>query len=111
MDVDSDESVAAATSVIRAETGCIDVLVNNAGIERAGSIEGLALDDFKATMETNYFGALRSIRAWLADMRTRQSGCIINVTSVAGGSPVRRWRRTRPRNSRSKRSAKRSPRK
>jgi NAD(P)-dependent dehydrogenase (short-subunit alcohol dehydrogenase family) len=84
MDVDSDESVDAATSAIRAQTGCIDVLVNNAGIERTGSIEGLAFDDFKATMETNYFGALRSIRAWLPDMRQRQSGCIINVTSVAG---------------------------
>jgi NAD(P)-dependent dehydrogenase (short-subunit alcohol dehydrogenase family) len=35
-------------------------------------------------METNYFGPVRSIRAWLADMRKRQSGCIINVTSVAG---------------------------
>ena len=69
---------------LRAQTGCIDVLVNNAGIERTGSIEGLALDDFRATMETNYFGPLRSIRAWLPDMRKRQSGCIINVTSVAG---------------------------
>jgi NAD(P)-dependent dehydrogenase (short-subunit alcohol dehydrogenase family) len=84
MDVDSDESVDAATTAIRAQDGCIDVLVNNAGIDRAGSIEGLALDDFKATMETNYFGPLRSIRAWLTDMRKRQSGCIINVTSVAG---------------------------
>jgi NAD(P)-dependent dehydrogenase (short-subunit alcohol dehydrogenase family) len=84
MDVDSDESVDAATSAIRAQAGSIDVLVNNAGIERAGSIEGLALDDFKATMETNYFGAVRTIRAWLPDMRTRQSGCIVNVTSVAG---------------------------
>ena len=84
LDVDSDESVEAATSSIRAQAGCIDVLVNNAGIERAGSIEGLALDDFKATMETNYFGPLRTIRAWLPDMRQRQSGCIINVTSVAG---------------------------
>jgi NAD(P)-dependent dehydrogenase (short-subunit alcohol dehydrogenase family) len=44
----------------------------------------LSMDDFKATMETNYFGPLRTIRAWLADMRQRQSGCIINVTSVAG---------------------------
>ena len=84
MDVDSDESVEAATSAIRAKTGPIDVLVNNAGIERSGSIEGLALADFKATMETNYFGALRTIQAWLPEMRQRRSGCIINVTSVAG---------------------------
>ena len=84
MDVDSDQSVEAATAAIRAQAGCIDVLVNNAGIERAGSIEGLKFDDFKATMETNYFGPLRTIRAWLPEMRQRQSGCIINITSVAG---------------------------
>ena len=84
MDVDSDDSVEAATSSIRAQAGCIDVLVNNAGIERSGSIEGLALDDFKATMETNYFGPLRTIRAWLSDMRQRQSGCIVNVPGAHG---------------------------
>lgn len=84
MDVDSDDSVAAATSAIRAEAGSIDAVVNNAGIVRPGSIEGLAFDDFKATMETNYFGALRTIRAWLPDMRARRSGCIVNVSSVAG---------------------------
>src|SRR5262245_28587034 len=61
LDVDSQESVDAATSAIRAEAGCIDVLVNNAGIASAGSIEALPLDDFKATMETNYFGPLRLI--------------------------------------------------
>jgi NAD(P)-dependent dehydrogenase (short-subunit alcohol dehydrogenase family) len=84
MDVDSDESVANATSAVRAQVGSIDVVVNNAGIERSGSVEGLTLEDFKATMETNYFGALRTIREWLPDMRRRRSGCIINVSSVAG---------------------------
>jgi NAD(P)-dependent dehydrogenase (short-subunit alcohol dehydrogenase family) len=84
MDVDSDESVARASSAVRAEIGSLDALVNNAGIERAGSVEGLTMDDFKATMETNYFGALRTIRTWLPDMRRRRSGCIINVSSVAG---------------------------
>jgi NAD(P)-dependent dehydrogenase (short-subunit alcohol dehydrogenase family) len=84
MDVDSDESVDTATSAVRAQVGCVDVVVNNAGIERAGSVEGLTLDDFKATMETNYFGPLRTIRAWLPEMRRRRSGCIINISSVAG---------------------------
>ena len=62
----------------------IDVLVNNAGIERHGSVEELPMEDFRATMETNYFGALRCIRQVLPGMRERGSGCIINVTSVAG---------------------------
>lgn len=84
MDVDSDESVASTISAIRSRAGFVDVLVNNAGIERSGSVEELGIEDFRATMETNYFGALRCIRALLPDMRERRSGCIINVTSIAG---------------------------
>jgi len=60
------------------------VLVNNAGIERMGSVEHLPLADFRAVMETNYFGVIRCIQAILPDMRARRSGCIINIASVAG---------------------------
>ena len=84
MDVDSDQSVSRAIAAIHKDHGPIDVLVNNAGIERAGSIEELALADFRAVMETNYFGAIRCIQALVPHMRQRRSGCIINVTSVAG---------------------------
>ena len=84
MDVDSDESVSRGIAAIQKDHGPIDVLVNNAGIEKAGSIEELPLDEFRAVMETNYFGAIRCIQALVPQMRERRSGCIINVTSVAG---------------------------
>jgi NAD(P)-dependent dehydrogenase (short-subunit alcohol dehydrogenase family) len=84
MDVDSDQSVSHAIAAIRRDHGPIEVLVNNAGVEKAGSVEELSLADFRAVMETNYFGAIRCIQALAPHMRQRRSGCIINVTSVAG---------------------------
>lgn len=83
MDVDSDASVNAAIGAIL-ESGPVDVLVNNAGVEGVGPVEDFPLAKFRAIMETNYFGALRCIQALVPAMRQRQSGCIINVSSVAG---------------------------
>lgn len=84
MDVDSDESVRDCVGVILREHDPLDALVNNAGIERRGMVEELHLREFRAVMETNYFGALRCIKAVLPSMRERGSGCIVNVSSVSG---------------------------
>lgn len=84
MDVDSDSSVAETIRSIQTKSGSIDVLVNNAGREAGGSIEELPLSECRAVMETNYFGAIRCIQAVLPSMRSRRSGRIINITSVAG---------------------------
>ena len=84
MDVDSDDSVSECIAEIHKDHGPIDVLVNNAGVERSGSIEELPMEDFRAVMETNYFGVLRCIQVLAPHMRKRRSGCIVNVSSVAG---------------------------
>jgi len=84
LDVDSDESVRDAVGQVLTARGHIDALVNNAGVAFLGAVEELHLDVFRQTMETNFFGALRTIQAVLPSMRERRSGCIVNVTSVAG---------------------------
>ncbi len=84
MDVDSDSSVKAGIEAIYREAEHLDVLVNNAGLEGNGSVEELPLETVRAVMETNYFGALRCIQAVVPDMRQRKSGCIINISSIAG---------------------------
>ena len=84
LDVDSDASVAEAIGGIYLDGGEIEVLVNNAGLERVGTVEETPLQQFRECMETNYFGAIRCIQAVLPRMRERGSGWIVNVTSVSG---------------------------
>jgi NAD(P)-dependent dehydrogenase (short-subunit alcohol dehydrogenase family) len=84
MDVDSDTSVKQCMDAIIQKHGSLDVLVNNAGIERHGSIEEMTMDDFQAIINTNYLGVLRCTKAVLPQMRKNEKGCIINIASVAG---------------------------
>ena len=58
--------------------------MNNAGRGPHGSVEEVPLEVFRETMETNYFGAVRCIKAVLPRMRAARSGCIINISSVSG---------------------------
>jgi NAD(P)-dependent dehydrogenase (short-subunit alcohol dehydrogenase family) len=83
VDVDSGASVSTWFSRIISYAP-VDALVNNAGVERLGSVEETHLAEFQPCMETNYFGAIRCIQAAASGMRSRGNGIIINVTSVAG---------------------------
>ncbi len=89
LDVDSDASVDTLFAEVLSTKGAVDVLVNNAGLGGGnGAVEELTLEDYRQVMETNYFGALRCVKAVLPSMRERGSGCIVNVTSQAGLIPM-----------------------
>jgi len=84
MDVRDDGSVQGAVGRILAEEGRIDVVVNNAGVGLAGSIEDTTPDEARELFETNFFGVHRVCRAVLPSLRRQGSGLIVNVSSLAG---------------------------
>ena len=62
----------------------IDILVNNAGFALFDSVAEAAIEDLRAMMETNYFGAVNCTQAVLPRMLARGSGAIVNVASITG---------------------------
>ena len=88
MDVGSDADVARVTDAIHSRHGRLDLLIVNAGTGIAGAVEDTELALAREQFNTNYFGALRVIRAVLPLMRRQQAGCIIGVSSVAALLPI-----------------------
>ena len=84
LDVTRQDSIDRAVADTVAADGPIDVLVNNAGIGGATPLELTPEDEHRAMFEANYWGPIRAIKAVLPSMRERRSGCIVNVTSIAG---------------------------
>jgi NAD(P)-dependent dehydrogenase (short-subunit alcohol dehydrogenase family) len=64
--------------------GQIDVLVNNAGVAGAAPLELVDEAQHKQLFEANYFGPLRLVQIILPQMRAREAGTIVNVTSLTG---------------------------
>jgi NAD(P)-dependent dehydrogenase (short-subunit alcohol dehydrogenase family) len=88
VDVTDDASVASFIDWVLSEAGRIDVLINNAGVSLIGPIENTTPEEAAAVFDTNVLGPLRLTRRVLPSMRAKQSGLIINVSSVLGFLPA-----------------------
>jgi NAD(P)-dependent dehydrogenase (short-subunit alcohol dehydrogenase family) len=86
IDVTDDDSVAAAAKTIAADGG-LDVLVNNAGIElRADDggflpVAGVTGDSMRAVFDTNVFGQVRMLHAFLPLLQRSSAPVVVNVSS------------------------------
>ena len=84
LDVTNADDVKTSVEKAVAEFGKIDVLVNNAGYGLGGAIEEPSEEQIRRVFETNVFGAIRMMREVLPLMRERQSGHILNLSSIGG---------------------------
>lgn len=84
LDVTDDEQVRSAIDTAIQRWGRVDVLVNNAGYANMAAVEDVDLDDFRAQVETNFFGVVRLTQAVLPLMRRQRAGHIIQISSVGG---------------------------
>jgi NAD(P)-dependent dehydrogenase (short-subunit alcohol dehydrogenase family) len=84
LDVCDDASVQHAVSTVLAQTGTIDVLINNAGMSYVATVEDMTLEDWRRQFETNFFGVIRVTQAVLPHMREQRRGRILMMSSVSG---------------------------
>jgi NAD(P)-dependent dehydrogenase (short-subunit alcohol dehydrogenase family) len=84
LDVTRADDARAAVEAAVARFGQLDVLVNNAGYANVNSIEDVAEDDFRAQMETNFFGVFHLTRAALPVLRAQGRGHVVQISTIGG---------------------------
>ena len=87
-DVTDEAQIAAAVGQVMAESGRIDILINNAGFGISGAVEFTDTAEAQRLFDVNFFGMVRMNHAVLPLMRRQGGGRIVNLSSVAAPVPI-----------------------
>ncbi|MCF4172241.1 SDR family oxidoreductase [Vibrio sp. McD22-P3] len=84
VDITDKATFEAAIAKAEAQFGPADALINNAGMMLLGQIDTQDSAEWKTMFDVNVLGLLNGMQAVLAPMKARNSGTIINISSIAG---------------------------
>lgn len=84
LDVADRAAVYAFAERVQRELGAADLVINNAGVAVSQLIKDLSYDDFEWLMGINFWGVVYGTKAFLPAMLARNSGTIVNLSSIFG---------------------------
>jgi len=87
-DVGDADAYQAALAEVEQREGKVDVLISAAGVEAETRVPGAALDEFRTTMDVNFFGVVAGTLAVVPGMVERGSGIVVNVSSDSARAPA-----------------------
>jgi NAD(P)-dependent dehydrogenase (short-subunit alcohol dehydrogenase family) len=82
LDVNDEGAAAPFAQIAHDQFGCVDALVNNAGYYQMGPLEGTTMEQAHRQYQTNFFGMVALIKAFLPAFRAQRAGTIVNIASL-----------------------------
>jgi acetoacetyl-CoA reductase len=83
-DVSDYEQCAEGVEKIVADLGPVDILINNAGITRDGTLHRMSFDQWNSVIQTNLSSCFNMCHCVIEGMRERGFGRVVNIGSVNG---------------------------
>ena len=83
-DVGDHQACLDGCAMVEAEYGPVDIVINNAGITRDGTLHKMSFDDWNEVMRINLGGCFNMAKATFPGMRERGWGRIVNIGSING---------------------------
>lgn len=84
VDVADRAAVFAHAKRVRERFGTVDLVINNAGVDLSQTLAEVSFEDFEWLMNINFWGVVYGTKAFLPGMIERNSGAIVNISSVFG---------------------------
>lgn len=83
-DVAKREEVEHLINAVIEHYGCLDIIINNAGVIQVGPMEAFNRAQYQKAMDIMYWGIVNTTFSALPHMKSRKQGHIVNITSIGG---------------------------